>query len=77
MDSVVAQLKKEKESAQKNIENLRNSINNSCAIIKVRQMLITLDSLFSAINMYHKCTDSKNIQESKYFIQFRFAYIHI
>ncbi|CAK1546257.1 unnamed protein product [Leptosia nina] len=34
MDSVTAQLKKEKDSAKKNIENLRNSIRSACATIK-------------------------------------------
>lgn len=34
METTTAQLKKDKESAQKNIENLRNSINKSCAAIK-------------------------------------------
>ena len=35
MDSVVAQLKKEKDSAKKNIENLRKSIQSACSTIKV------------------------------------------
>ena len=36
MESVTSQLKKEKDSAQRNIDNLRNSIKNACATIKVR-----------------------------------------
>ncbi|XP_041970187.1 myosin heavy chain 95F isoform X2 [Aricia agestis] len=34
METVTAQLKKEKENAKKNIENLRNSIRSACAAIK-------------------------------------------
>ncbi|XP_047022842.1 myosin heavy chain 95F isoform X1 [Helicoverpa zea] len=34
MDTVTAQLKKDKDVAQRNIENLRNSIRNACAAIK-------------------------------------------
>ncbi|XP_026737078.1 myosin heavy chain 95F isoform X2 [Trichoplusia ni] len=34
MESVTSQLKKDKDSAQRNIENLRNSIRNACVAIK-------------------------------------------
>lgn len=43
MESVTAQLKKEKENAKKNIENLRNSIKNACATIKVPENLYFLE----------------------------------
>ncbi|VVC95725.1 unnamed protein product [Leptidea sinapis] len=35
METVTAQLKKDKDSAKKNIENLRNNIKSTCSIIKV------------------------------------------
>lgn len=35
MDTVTSQLTKERDSAKKNIENLRNSIKNACHTIKV------------------------------------------
>ncbi|KAM3967224.1 myosin heavy chain 95F jaguar [Aphomia sociella] len=39
METTIAQLKKEKESAQKNIENLRNSIKNACTAIKSNEKI--------------------------------------
>ncbi|CAG9794987.1 unnamed protein product [Diatraea saccharalis] len=51
MDAVVAQLKKEKNNAQKDIENLRNSIKNACATIKGNEKISRgdIDNLLSKL----------------------------
>ncbi|CAH0725342.1 unnamed protein product, partial [Brenthis ino] len=51
MDSVVSQLKKEKENAKKNIENLRKSIQNACVTIKGNEKISReeIDKLYTKL----------------------------
>ncbi|XP_075971865.1 myosin heavy chain 95F jaguar [Anticarsia gemmatalis] len=51
MEAVTSQLKKEKDSAQKNIDNLRNSIKNACVNIKSNEKITRneIDQLFSKL----------------------------
>ncbi|XP_072939732.1 myosin heavy chain 95F [Epargyreus clarus] len=52
MEAVTAQLSKEKENAKRNIQNLRNSISNACAVIKRNENITKkeIDDLCSKLN---------------------------
>ncbi|CAH0703032.1 unnamed protein product [Spodoptera exigua] len=51
METVTSQLKKEKDGAQRNIENLRNSIRNACTAIKSNENISRdeIDKLYSKL----------------------------
>ncbi|XP_028177152.1 myosin heavy chain 95F isoform X6 [Ostrinia furnacalis] len=76
MDTVVGQLKKEKDSAQKNIENLRNSIKSACATIKGNEKITRaeIDQLYSKLtkdvemqmtSLQKAMVDQKNREEQE------------
>ncbi|CAG5041357.1 unnamed protein product [Parnassius apollo] len=76
MDSVTAQLKKEKEAAKKNIENLRNSMRNACELIKSNEKITRaeIDQLFTKLTkeaemqmvaLQNAMTDQKNREEQE------------
>ncbi|XP_035438421.2 myosin heavy chain 95F isoform X1 [Spodoptera frugiperda] len=76
METVTAQLKKEKDSAQRNIENLRNSIRNACAAIKSNENIsrAEIDKLYSTLtkdvetqmaSLQKAMVDQKNREEQE------------
>ncbi|KPJ05984.1 Myosin-VI [Papilio machaon] len=76
MESVTAQLNKEKETAKKNIENLRNSIRNACALIKSNEKIsrTEIDQLYNKLSkdaesqmaaLQKAMTDQKNREEQE------------
>ncbi|CAF4765369.1 unnamed protein product [Pieris macdunnoughi] len=76
MDSVTAQLKKEKDGAKKNIENLRNSIRNACATIKSNEKIsrTEIDQLYNKLTkdieaqmaaLQKSMVDQKNREEQE------------
>ncbi|CAH1647260.1 unnamed protein product [Spodoptera littoralis] len=76
MESVTSQLKKEKDSAQRNIENLRNSIRNACAAIKSNENIsrAEIDNLYSKLtkdvetqmaSLQKAMVDQKNREEQE------------
>ncbi|XP_068631388.1 myosin heavy chain 95F isoform X2 [Battus philenor] len=76
METVVAQLKKEKDTAKKNIENLRNSIRNACATIKSNAKITRaeIDQLYTKLTketeaqmaaLQKAMTDQKNREEQE------------
>ncbi|XP_045535072.1 myosin heavy chain 95F isoform X1 [Papilio machaon] len=76
MESVTAQLSKEKETAKKNIENLRNSIRNACALIKSNEKIsrTEIDQLYNKLSkdaesqmaaLQKAMTDQKNREEQE------------
>lgn len=52
MEQVTAQLKKDKDGARKNIENLRNSIKSACATIKVRIVMNLVLKVLDKLSLF-------------------------